>query len=80
MSSKKYAVIDRDGFFRHTTKVYSAHETETAAIKAANKHRVSIPGNSPNQSSGMVIKSDGGFRKGETIYRDTIRSLYPVVW
>jgi hypothetical protein len=80
MKNTQYAVIDRDGFFRDTTKVYSAHATEAAAIKAAKTYRVSIPGNKPNQSSAMVIRSEGGFTKGETIYRDTIRRQYPVVW
>lgn len=79
--STQYAVIDRDGFFRDTTKVYSAHVTEAAAVKAAKQHKVNIPGNRPNQSSAMVIRSEGRrFTKGETIYRDMIRRQYPVVW
>lgn len=75
----QYAVIDRDGFFRDVTKVYSAHATEAAAVKAAKQHKVTIPGNRPNQSSAMVI-GGGEFSKGETIYRDQIRSQYSVVW
>jgi hypothetical protein len=80
--TKRFAVIDRHGFFGHAARVYSAHATETAAIKAAGKHRVSIPGNQPNQSSAMVIQGTGGFEKGDTIYGDTIGRgrLYPVVW
>jgi hypothetical protein len=76
----QFAVIDREGFFQHTTQVYSAHATEAAAIKAAKKYRVTIAGNQPNQSSAMVIRSEGGFTKGEAIYRDVIRRQYPVVW
>lgn len=78
--NKLYAVIDRDGFFRDTTRVYSAHSTEAAAIKAANQHRVSIPGNQSNQSTAMVIRGSSGFHCGETIYRVDIRKVYPVVW
>ena len=77
---RQYAVISRDGFFRDTTQIYSTHATEAAAIKAAKTHRVSIPGNPPDQSSAMVIRGEGGFRRGETVYADTIRRLYPVVW
>ena len=79
-NNKQYAVIDRDGFFRDTTIVYSAHTTEAAAVKAAKRHTVSIPGQHPNQSSAMVIRCESGFSKGETIYSDTIRRQYPVVW
>jgi hypothetical protein len=75
----QYAVIARDGFFRDSTKVQSTHSTKDAAIKAARRRRVSMPGRSP-QSSAMVIQSQDGFSKGQTIYGDTIRSLYPVVW
>lgn len=80
--TRNYAVIDRDGYFRDRTHVQSAHVTEAAAIRAANKQRVSIPGQPTNQSCAMVIRNDSGcgFRKGEMIYSDTIRSLYPVVW
>jgi hypothetical protein len=74
-----YAVIDRDGFFRDTTQVYSAHGTKESAIREAKKHRVSIPGNQPRQSSAMVIEIADA-TKGQTIYRDTIRRIYPVVW
>lgn len=80
MKNTRFAVIDRDGFFRDTTKVYSAHATEAAAIKAAKQYKVSIPGNRPDQSSAMVIRCEGGFSKGETVYGDTIRRQYPVVW
>jgi hypothetical protein len=79
-NKNKYAVIGREGFFRDWTRVYSAHGTEAAAIKAAKTHRVNIPGNRPNQSSAMVIRGNDGFTKGEKIYGDTIRTLYPVVW
>ena len=75
-----FGVINRDGFFRDYTRVYSVHRTEAAAVRKAKTWRVSIPGNQPNQSSAMVIQSDGGFTRGEKIYPDTIRSLYPVVW
>ena len=78
-NNKQFAVIDRDGFFRSTTKVYSVHATEAAAIRVAKQHRVSLPGNPPNQSSAMVIRCESGFSKGETIYSDTIRRQYPVV-
>jgi ketosteroid isomerase-like protein len=81
MNARQFAVIDRDGFFRGTTKVYSAHSTEKAAISQATRYRVSNPGNNPNQSCAMVIRtSEGGFCKGETIYADNIRRTYPVVW
>ena len=79
-NNNQFAVIDRDGFFRDTTKVYSAHATEAAAVKAAKQYKVSIPGNQPGQSSAMVIRCESGFSKGETIYSDTIRRQYPVVW
>ena len=79
-NNKQFAVIDRDGFFRDTTTVYSAHATVSAAMRAAKQHRVSLPGNGPNQSSAMVIRCEGGFAKGEKIYSDTIRRQYPVVW
>lgn len=74
-----YAVIDRDGFFRDWTRVYSSHATKDAAIKAANKYRVSIPGNHPNQSSAMVI-GIAGAAKGDKVSRDSIRRVYPVIW
>lgn len=80
MTTKQFAVIDRDGFFLDTTKVYSAHATKAAAVKAAKQHKVNIPGNRPNQSSAMVIRCEGGFVKGQTIYGDTVRGLYPVMW
>ena len=79
-NKRQYAVIDRDGFFRETTTVYSAHATVSAAIRAAKQHRMSLPGNQPNQSSAMVIRCESGFAKGEKIYGDTIRRQYPVVW
>lgn len=79
--TKQYAVIDRDGFGQgNTTCVYSAHSSEEAAKKAASRHRVTLPGGKPNQSTAMVIRGGGGFAKGETIYRDNVRSLYSVVW
>jgi hypothetical protein len=74
-----YAVIDRDGFFRDATRVYSAHATKEAAIKAANKCRVSIPGNQPNQSYAMVIAMEGA-AKGNIVFSDSIRRVYPVIW
>ena len=76
----RYAVIDRDGFFRYATTVYSAHATVSAAIRAAKQHRMRLAGNQPNQSSAMVIRCESGFAKGEKIYGDTIRRQYPVVW
>jgi hypothetical protein len=78
--TKRYAVIDRDGFFRDVTKVYSAHGSLPAAIKTANRYRVDIPGNRAGQSSAMVISHTNGFTKGEKIYSDTIRRQYPVIW
>ena len=77
---RTFAVIGRDGFWRYATEVRSAHATEAAAIRAAKRHRVNIPGNPPNQSSAMVIRGEEGFSKGEIIYGDTVRRLYPVVW
>ena len=38
-NNNQFAVIDRDGFFRDTTKVYSAHATEAAAVKAAKQYK-----------------------------------------
>lgn len=64
----QFAVIDRDGFFGDTTKVYSAHDTKAEAVKAA-RHR-----------SSMVTHSEGGFTEGQVIYADTIRRIFPVVW
>jgi hypothetical protein len=80
MTHHAYAVIDRDGFFRDYTRVYSAHASEAAAIKAAKRHRVSIPGQPSNQSSAMVIRARGAFRKWQKIHRTQIRAQYSVVW
>ena len=74
----QFAVIDRDGFFRDTTKVYSAHATEAAAVKAAKRHKVSMPGNGPNQFSAMVIRCDGGFSKGGVITRNKLLPPDPI--
>ncbi len=81
MTTRQYAVIDRHGFFRDYTYVYSAHGTKAAAIKAANKHRISLPGGPVAQSTAMVIHSQNGtFAKGEKVYSDTVGRLFPVVW
>lgn len=80
MTRHLFAVIPRDGFFRDRAEVYSAHPTEEAAIKAAKRFQANIPGNPPNQSTAMVIRSEEGFAKGDVVYRDTIRRQYPVVW
>jgi len=74
-----YAVVDRDGFFRDYTRVYSAHATKALAVRAATKYRVNIPGNPKNQSSAMVIEISDAV-KGQKISRDAIRRVYPVVW
>jgi hypothetical protein len=74
---KRFAVVDRDGYSSgrtNTTTVYSAHATQGAAIAAARPYKVN------GKSSAMVISSEGGFAKGETVYLDTIRKQYPVVW
>lgn len=74
-----YAVIDRDGFFRDVTQVWSAHRTPEAAIREAKRHRVTLPGGKPCQSTAMVIKG-ASFTRGEKIYRDEIRRTYKVIW
>jgi len=79
MKNSKYAVIERDGFFRDWTRVYSAHASKEAAIRAANKYRVSIPGNHQRQSCAMVIAMEGAV-KGRKVSRDAIRRVYPVIW
>ena len=79
MKNALYAVIERDGFFRDWTRVYSAHTTKEAAIKAASKHRVSIPGNHPNQSCAMVIAMEGA-TKGRKVSSESIRRVYQVIW
>lgn len=68
-------------FSGNVARVYSAHGTKEAALRAADKRRVSLLGDVPNRRCAMVVQGgeDHGFRKGETIYGDTIGSIFPVV-
>lgn len=81
--TRQFAVIPAHGWFSHNVaRVYSAHATKAAALKAADRHTVSLPGDVPNRRCAMVICGDGrpsGFRKGEKVYGDTIGSIFPVV-
>ena len=71
-----YGVVPRFGFARGTAKVYSAHATKAAAIKAAKRE-----GGRQNGAWGcMVVKSSDGFSKGERFYMDTADKIFPVVW
>ena len=76
-----FAIVDRHGFFRNTTKVRSTHATAEAAIRVAKRDRVSLPGGPKNQSAAMVITcADGNLIKGETIYADQIGRQCRKVW
>lgn len=76
-----FAVIDRHGFFRNTTTVRSTHGTAEAAIRAAKRDRVSLPGGTKNQSCSMVITcASGDLAKGETVYADQVGTMYRKVW
>ena len=78
--AKQYAVIMAEGWFQENrTEVLSAHSTAKLALRAAATHRVSIPGDKPNRQCTTVIYSEDGLHRGQTIYGDTIRSVYPIV-
>jgi ketosteroid isomerase-like protein len=76
-----FAIVDRHGFFRTSTKVRSTHGTAEAAVRVAKRDRVSIPGGPKIQSAAMVITcADGDLAKGETIYADQIGRQYQKIW
>lgn len=55
-----FAIVDRHGFFRTSTKVRSTHGTAEAAVRVAKRDRVSIPGGPKIQSAAMVITCADG--------------------
>lgn len=65
-----YAVVDRHGYCRNETSVYSAHATLEAARRRIRKVK-----------SLMVIRSRNGelLEYGDRIYMDTIGTIYEAV-
>lgn len=72
-----YAVVDRDGFGHgNETRVASTHRNTRLAVAAAKRRGALEDG----RHCLMVISSKDGFERGQTVYRDSIRRLYPVIW
>jgi hypothetical protein len=64
---RKYAVISNHGYTGNESRVWSAHSTASAVLRAARKPCY------------LAISSEGGFERGQTVYMDMIGSVYHVV-